>query len=131
MAIKQKNVSSDWLKAAGYLDTEDQDAIQYIFNPPKNNANDENKPTEPAEAAGDVIDLKKTSGTTAAQLATKKLVKKYRNLARKKPFKRLPPATDDTAEINDEDINNLDTIAKLEPGKNAQIAAKKISEKYK
>ena len=69
MAIKQKNVSSDWLKAAGYLDTEDQDAIQYIFNPPKNNANDENKPIEPAEAAGDVIDLKKTSGTTAAQLA--------------------------------------------------------------
>ena len=28
-------------------------------------------------------------------------------------------------------MNNLDTIAKLEPGKNAQIAAKKISEKYK
>ena len=45
-------------------------------------------------------------------------------------FKRRPPATD-APETNDEDINTLDTIAKLEPGKNAQISAKKISEKYK
>ena len=73
---KKHNFFSDWLKAAGYLDTEDQDAIQYIFNPPKNNVNNENKPTEPAETAGDVTDLKKASGMTAAQLAAKKLVKK-------------------------------------------------------
>ena len=31
----------------------------------------------------------------------------------------------------DETIQILDDIAVLEPGKNAQIAAKKISEKYK
>ena len=101
------------------------------MNPPKNNGNEENKPTKPAETAGDVIYLKITSGTTATQLAAKKLVKKYKNLARKKPFKRTPPATYDTAKVNDEDINNLDTIAELETGKNEQIAAKKISEKYK
>ena len=106
---------------------EDQGAIQYISNAPKNNMNDENKPTELAETAGNVIDLKKTIAATATHPAAKKRVKKYRNLARKKPFKKSP---DDTAKINDEDINNLDTITKLEPGKNAQIAANKISKKY-
>ena len=57
-------------------------------------------------------------------LSLNKLLKKYRNLARKKLFKRPPPATD-APETNDEDINSLDTTAKLELGKNVQIAAKK------
>ena len=34
-------------------------------------------------------------------------------------------------QIKNETINILDDIAVLEPGKNAQITAKKISEKYK
>ena len=29
--------SADWLKAAGYLDTKDQDAIRYIYVLPKKN----------------------------------------------------------------------------------------------
>ena len=34
--INTKNkASKDWLKAAGYLDTKDQDKINYIFVPPK------------------------------------------------------------------------------------------------
>ena len=33
--------------------------------------------------------------------------------------------------MSDETIQLLDKIATLEPGKNAQMAAKKISEKYK
>ena len=78
---KKNNTSANWLKAAGYLDTKDQDSIQYIFNvPPKNNENN-NLATEPVD---DVIDLKKTSGTTATQLVAKNLVRKYRNLAKKK-----------------------------------------------
>ena len=33
--ITIKKASTDWLKAAGYLDTKDQDAIRYIYVPPK------------------------------------------------------------------------------------------------
>ena len=61
---KQSKASANWLKAAGYLDTKDQDTIRYIFNVPKNNIsnnnnnnnnndNNNNKPTEPV---GDIID---------------------------------------------------------------------------
>ena len=32
---KSKKISAEWLKAAGYLDTKDQDKINYIFVPPK------------------------------------------------------------------------------------------------
>ena len=32
---KKNNVSAEWLKKAGYLDTKDQDKINYIFVPPK------------------------------------------------------------------------------------------------
>ena len=33
----QNKISKDWLKTAGYLDTKDQDKINYIFVPPKKN----------------------------------------------------------------------------------------------
>ena len=32
---KSNKISKDWLKTAGYLDTKDQDKINYIFVPPK------------------------------------------------------------------------------------------------
>ena len=32
---KNKKTSTEWLKAAGYLDTKDQDAIRYLYVPPK------------------------------------------------------------------------------------------------
>ena len=58
-------------------------------------------------------------------------------MARRKPYKRSPPVVDGTEPENDEiseskdTINTLETIAVLQPGKNAQLAAKKISEKDK
>ena len=66
----------------------------------------------------------------------KNIVKKYRKLTRKNPYGRpLPRDAVDTVdnEISDNEdvINDLDVIANLQPGRNAQIAAKKISEKYK
>ena len=77
----------------------------------------------------DNINLKKTSG---AQLAAKKIVKKYRNLATKKPPVTTEFGNLETIDYNkDTSINDLNDIAKLKPGKSAQIAAKKISEKYK
>ena len=33
---KFKEISTDWLKSAGYLDTKDQDVISYIYVPQKN-----------------------------------------------------------------------------------------------
>ena len=77
------------MKAAGYLDTKGQDSIQYIFNAPKNNNNNENNNNLPIEPVGDIIDLKKTSATTATPLAAKNLVRKYRNLAKKSHIKDL------------------------------------------
>ena len=32
---KSNKISAEWLKTAGYLDTKDQDKINYIFVPPK------------------------------------------------------------------------------------------------
>ena len=99
----------------------------------QNNNNNNNQPAEPI---GDVIDLKTTSGTTAKQLAAKNIVRKYRSLARKKIYKRPPPVVDETEPDNDEIrdrkdiINTLEDIAVLQPGKNAQLAVKKISEEY-
>ena len=60
---KKSKVSADWVKAAVYLDTEDQDTIQYIFNVPKNDVsnNDGNNienNNKAAEPVGGVIDLK-------------------------------------------------------------------------
>ena len=114
--------------------------MQNIFNVPKNNVsnNDDNnieKNNKPAEPVVDVIDLKESGSAT--QLAAKNIVKKYRNMRNQKPYKRPHPAvveaeTDHDEISNREDtINTLDTIAELQPGKNAQIAAKKITKKYK
>ena len=57
-------------------------------------------------------------------LATK--IRRNKNI--RKPYKKM---IDDSSADKDETIKILDNIAVLEPGKNAQIAAKKISEKYK
>ena len=75
---------------------------------------------------------KKTRGT---QLAAKKITKKYRNLAKKKPYQRSPPRTE-TTEFNDletTDYNNdtsvdelNDIVSNRKKGKNTQLTAKKI-----
>ena len=51
-------------------------------------------------------------------------------MARKKPYGKRPAKifTEDNNDV--EDIIDLDTMATLKPSKNAQIAAKKITEKY-
>ena len=116
-------MSADLLKREGYLETEDLDSIQYNYI--KNNKNTE-KTDSKVDTVGD-IDLKKASGT---QLAAKNILKKYSNLVRKKPYCRPPPIA--TVDVNNEEvsdtedtINDLDAIAEVQPGKNAQIAAKK------
>ena len=66
----------------------------------------------------DLADYKKEN------LATK--IRRNKNI--RKPYKKMVE-TNNTDK--DETIQILDDIAILEPGKNAQIAAKKISEKYR
>ena len=79
--------------------------------------------------------MKETSSKTATQLAAKKLVRKYRILATRKPCKRPSPVVDGAEPENDEisdredTINTLETIAVLQPDKNAQLAAKKSVKK--
>ena len=64
-------------------------------------------------------------------MAEERIVKIYRNLAKKKPYGKRPTRifTEDNNDV--EDIIDLDDIATLKPSKNAQIAAKTITEKYK
>ena len=80
---------------------------------------------------------KKTSGT---QLAAKKILKKYRNLDRRKPYQR-PSASAVTTEFDDletVDYNNATSLSDLndivsgtKKNINAQKTAKKIPQKYK
>ena len=54
----------------------------------------------------DNVNVKKTLGT---QIAVKRIVKKYRNLARKRPYQRpLPTIRDDLADLETVDYN-IDT----------------------
>ena len=130
---KNKKTSTEWLKAADYLDTKDQDAIRYLYVPPK-------KTNEPSTDVGhyirseiDNVNLKQSN--LATKITAKNIIKKYRNLARKKPYKT--PSISYTEPANAEEIDRTDTIetlediASLQPGKSAQLVVKKISEKYK
>ena len=77
--------------------------------------------------------------TSRAQIATKKNVKKYRNLVKKKPYQTPPPNTfGDIADLETVDDNNdtsisdwNDIVFELKKNKNAQIVANKIVQKYK
>ena len=127
---KQNKKATDWLRQAGYLNTEDLDAIKYnyIFNINKDIDNDK-KDTD----IGETIDLKKNSNT---QRVAKSIVEKYKNLARKKLYAKPTPQgnIDPPNEISDENeniINDIETIADLQRGISTQIAAKKSCEKYK
>ena len=100
--LKAKNKkAADWLRRAGYLDTDNLQTIDY--NNDTNIADlddlqtiDYNNDTNVADiddletidynndtSVGDFNNLKNTSGT---QLAAKNFFKKYRNLARRKPY---------------------------------------------
>ena len=120
---KSNKISTEWLKTARYLDTKDQDKINYIFIPSKK----ETSNNIPADAAHfirteiDLTDFKKENLTTKVKKQNK-TKKPYI----KKETDEMPKDTE-TTEI----LKVLDDIATLEPGKNGQLAAKKISEKYK
>lgn len=132
---KHKKTSPNWLKTAGYIDPENQESINYIYVPPK-------KPPQnniPADACCfiwseiDWTDLKKSNLTTKKK--AQKIVDKYKKQARKKQCSVPSVVLEEPTNV--EDFNNTDTIETLEnigslqPGKSAQLAAKKISENYK
>ena len=115
---KKNNVSSDWLKTAGYLDTKDQDKIKYMFVPAKNETTN--------NIPGDAVHFSRTE-IDSTDFKKEDLTSKIKKNKGRKPYvfkeKKDMPA--------DETIQLLNDIATLEPGKNAQLAAKNISEKYK
>ena len=80
-----------------------------------------------------MTNLKKSD--LATKITAKNIVNKYRKMARKSPYKVSDIVLEepsDTEEIDKIDtIETLEDIAALQPDKNAQLAAKKISKKYK
>ena len=112
-----------------------QDAINYIYVPPKKA--EENKILSDAvhyiRSEIDSTDLKKSSLTS--KITAKNVVNKYRKMARKRPYNvpniglQGPSNTEELDRIDA--IETLDDIAALQPGRNVQLAAKKISQKYK
>ena len=115
----QNKISADWLKQAGFLDTKDQDKINYIFVPPKK----EDSNRIPGDAGHFIRTEIENTDFKNENLVTKEI----RNKSVKKPYLKTKKDRGD----NNETIKILEDIAVLEPGKNAQIAAKKINEKYK
>ena len=106
----------------------------YIYVPPKK-TNDINIPADTGHfirSEIDSTDLKKSN--LATKITVKKIVDKYRKAARKRQY--TVPNVVLEASSNTEDIDRIDTIetlediAALQPGKNAQLAATKICEKY-
>ena len=65
---------------------------------------------------GESINLKKTSGVS---IAAKNIVKKYRNLARRKPYRKRPSTVVVKDNNDPNDIIDLEDIAMLKPNKNA------------
>ena len=121
---KSNKISKEWLKTAGYLDTKDQGKINYIFVPPK-----KEETNEIPDDAGYFIRIEIES----TDFKKENLESKIRKNKTRKPYISRTKTTEDMPKDAEtvETIKILDNIATLEPGKNAQLAAKKISEKYK
>ena len=120
---KSNKISAEWLKTAGYLDTKDQDKINYIFVPPKKETTN--------KIPDDAVPFIRTE-IDSTNFKKENLTSKIRKDKTKKPYfykekTQEAPKDSETTET----IKILEDIANLEPGKNAQLAAKKISEKYK
>ena len=111
-------ISAEWLKTAGYLDTSDQDKINYIFVPP-------NKKTE-NKIHGDAGHFVRTEIENTDFKNENLVTKKTRNKKDRTPYSNKNNNNNDTSET----LKLLDDIAVMEPGKSAQIAAKKIQKKY-
>ena len=136
---KEDKKAADWLRIAGFLGTDDLETIDYDNNTNINDLDDAetinyNNDTNINDL--DNVNLKKT---LEAQIAAKTIVKKYRNLARKKPYQRPPQNTfDDLADSetiaynNDTSISDLNDIAAgSKKVSGTQVAAKKIIKKYR
>ena len=122
---KSNKISSEWLKIAGYLDTKDQDKINYIFIAPKKKETANNIPADAAHFIRTEID--------STDFKKENLGWKVKKNKTGKPFISFKKETDDMPKDTEttEILKVLVDIAALEPGKNAQLAAKKRSEKYK
>ena len=107
------------MKTAGYLDTKDQDKINYMFVPPKKDKTDKTGHFIRTEI--DSTNFKKEN------LASKVRKNKTRKPNISKVKTEDIPKDAETVET----IKILEDTATFESGKNAQLAAKKISEKYK
>ena len=86
---KSNKKAAAWLRQAGYLDTDDLETIDYnndndIYDLDDVETIDYNNDNNINDL--DDIDLKKMSGK---RIAAKRIVKKYRNLARKRPYQRI------------------------------------------
>ena len=112
-------ISAEWLKAAGCLDTADQDKINYIFVPPKKKTTN--------KIPGDSGHFIRTEIDNTDFKNENLVTKKRRKRTDKTPYSSTGNNNDNT----DGTLKILEDIVVLEPGKKAQIAAKKIREKYK
>ena len=126
---------ADWLKKAVYLGTDDLETIHYNNDTNIENLDDVetvNYKNDTNQSDLDNTNLKKTSG---AKIPAKKIIKKYKNLARKKPYQRPSViVNDDFDDLEKVDYNNHTNIIdlnNLKRTKNAQVAARKILQKYK
>ena len=120
---KRNKISAEWLKTAGYLDTKDQDKINYIFVPPKKEMTN-----KIPDDAGHSI----RTEIVSTDFQKENLTSKIRKDKTKKPYfykEKTEEAPKDSETT--ETIKILEGIANLEPGENAELAAKKISEKCK
>ena len=76
---KLKKTSVQWLKSAGYLDTEDQKSINYIYVPPK--GDQKNK------ISGDAGHFIRSGiENLASKIIAKNIVKKYKKWQEKNPI---------------------------------------------
>ena len=117
-------MSAEWLKTAGYLDTKDQDKINYIFVPPKK--------VEINDIPGDAGHFIRTE-IDSTDFKKENLASKVRKNKNRKPYLSTLPTkkVDEPTNETDDIVRTLEDIATLEPGKSVQLAAKKISKKYK
>ena len=115
---------AEWLKTTGYLDTKDQDKINYMFIPPKK---------ETANEIPSYVGHFIRTEIHSAEFKKENLASKIRKTKTRKPYvskektDEMPPKNSETAET----IKILNDIATLEPEKNALLAAKKNTQKYK
>ena len=136
---KAKKKAADWFRKARFLGTDDLETIDYNNDTNVNDFDDVETITYNNDTNInnlDNVNLKKTSG---AQIAAKKLIQKYRNLARIKTYQTGPQNNFDdltdleTIDYNKDtsisDLNNITSGSKKISG--TQIATKTIIKKYR